>query len=398
MAFLTLRTASFRNLADAAVTISAKNVFLVGENGQGKTNFLEALYFCSYASSFRGVKDTEIAASGAADFSAAAELGTIQNNAANAVNGREFLRKQITVTAEKSRKSITVDGKKISDRRDLVETIPTVVFCHEDMEFVSGSQERRRWFFDQTQGLYDPVYLDDLRRYRRVLKTRNTVLKNAKTGGDFGKAAEILDALDPQLAEYGIRLMEKRKTAADRFSVIFSPLYREVSDIDGITVGYAPSWKIPSGESDSINDIVLNNLAKARAADMAQGITLSGPHRDRYLFIRNMPSGGRGDFSGNASTGQRRLLALLLRIAQARCFSDLTGKMPVLLLDDVLLELDGEKRRRFLSVMPGYEQAFFTFLPEEPYNDYFNSGDPSRGEASGTMVYHVRDGVIKPLT
>jgi DNA replication and repair protein RecF len=92
------------------------------------------------------------------------------------------------------------------------------------------------------------------------------------------------------------------------------------------------------------------------------------------------------EFSENASTGQRRLLALLLRVAQARCFSDYTGRAPVLLLDDVLLELDGEKRHRFLSVMPDYEQAFFTFLPEEPYKKY---------SKSTTLVYYVKDGVIK---
>ncbi|MCL1814204.1 MAG: DNA replication and repair protein RecF [Treponema sp.] len=365
MAFLSLRTASFRNLADAGINTSAKDVFLVGENGQGKTNFLEALYFCSYASSFRGIKDSDLARSGEESFSALAELD---------IPG------QITVKVEKSKKTILLDGKKIPDRKDLLETIPTVAFCHEDMEFVSGSQERRRWFFDQTQSLYDPVYLDDLRKYRHVLKTRNAVLKEAKTGSfagsDYRKPAELLDALEPQLAEYGVRLMEKRITAAERFSAVFSPLYEEVSGIAGIRVSYDPSWKLAHDKM-----AVINRLVERRAADLAQGITLSGPHRDRYLFLRD-PA---GEFSGNASTGQRRLLALLLRTAQARCFSGQTGKTPILLLDDVLLELDGEKRRRFLSVLPGYEQAFFTFLPEEPYKSYINST---------TMIYYVRNGVI----
>lgn len=135
---------------------------------------------------------------------------------------------------------------------------------------------------------------------------------------------------------------------------------------------------------------------ECRAADLAQGTSVTGPHRDRYLFVKNKTreshdmenaaaEGSRGDFSETASTGQRRLLALLLRVAQARCFSGMSGKMPVLLLDDVLLELDGEKRRRFLSVMPDYEQAFFTFLPEEPYNNYAKPG---------TLMYHVKSGRV----
>ena len=377
MAFLSLCTASFRNLADTKINTEAKDVFLVGENGQGKTNFLEALYFCSYASSFRGVKDSDLARSGTSaetDFSASAALGKLKNEESLFSSEQNiFFSGLIVVKVEKSKKTIMLDGKKILDRKDLLETVPVVVFCHEDMEFVSGSQEKRRWFFDQTQSLYDSVYLDDLRKYRRVLKTRNAVLKNAKTDGDYRKASELLDALDPQLAEYGQRLMEKRFTAAERFSGIFGPLYREVSGIQGISVSYMPSWK---------NEDIVRRLTEKRAADFAQGITLSGPHRDRYLYMKNE---NNVEFAGNASTGQRRLLALLLRIAQARCFSDFTGRIPVLLLDDVLLELDGEKRSRFLSVMPDYEQAFFTFLPEEPYKKY---------SKSDTLVYYVKEGVI----
>ncbi|MDR1930295.1 MAG: DNA replication and repair protein RecF [Treponema sp.] len=369
MAVLSLRTAAFRNLADADTETGAKNVFLVGENGQGKTNFLEAVYFCSYGSSFRGVKDSELVRLEERAFSAAARTGSFEDSS--------FLNRQISVKYEDSKKTISLDGKKIEDRRDLLEASPCVVFCHEDMEFVSGTQERRRWFFDQTQSLYDLVYLDDLRRYRRILRTRNAVLKEAKLNFDRSpRTMEVLDALDPQLAQYGFNLMEKREAAARRFSVLFGPLYEEVSGLGDIGVVYGPSWKC--GGPDEAAEL----LFKRREADMAGGLTLSGPHRDRYGFVRR-----GGEFAARASTGQRRLLALLLRAAQARCFSDMTGKTPVLLLDDVLLELDGEKRRRFLKTMPVYEQAFFTFLPEEPYQGYRDAD---------TLTYTVKEGVIGP--
>jgi DNA replication and repair protein RecF len=115
---------------------------------------------------------------------------------------------------------------------------------------------------------------------------------------------------------------------------------------------------------------------------MAAGTSLSGPHRDRYVFTC------RGaEFTAKASTGQRRLLALLLRIAEARRFSQMTGSNPVLLLDDVLLELDPEKRRRLLGVMPSYEQAFYTFLPEEQIDRY---------RKSDTLIYSVAMGNVTP--
>jgi len=236
------------------------------------------------------------------------------------------------------------------------------------MEFVNGNHERRRWFFDQTLSLYDPVYLEDLRRFRRVLKSRNTVLRDYAQKKQHG-AESVLDALDPQFAEYGLKLMEKRETAARDFSVIFSTLYEEVSGISGITVRYIPSWK-----SDSLP----SHLQERRSAEMSAGLSLSGPHRDRYQFTHN-----GADFTVKASTGQRRLLALLLRTAQARRYSQETRLNPILLLDDVLLEMDGEKRRRFLSVLPSYDQAFYTFLPEEPYQRY---------KKEDTLIYTVKNG------
>jgi DNA replication and repair protein RecF len=359
MFFSSLRITAFRNLVDAEILTGAKDVFLIGENGQGKTNFLEAFYFCAYASSFRTVRDSEIARNGEKDFSSKVKIAQSVND-------------EILVKFEKGKKSIFINGKHTEDRKELLSIAPSIVFCHEDMEFVSGSPERRRWFFDQTLSLYDPVYLEDLRRYRRVLKSRNTVLRDFAQNRNNGGVDQVLDALDPQFAMYGLKLMEKRETAAAQFSGVFGPLYEEVSGIAGINVQYIQSWR---NEKEA-----LSYLQEKRAADMAAGLSLSGPHRDRYVFAHN-----ETEFTGKASTGQRRLLALLLRTAQAKRFSQMTGLNPVLLLDDVLLEMDGEKRRRFLSVMPAYDQAFYTFLPEEPYKRY---------QKEDTLVYNVNAGRV----
>jgi DNA replication and repair protein RecF len=370
MAFSVLRTASFRNLKDAEVDVSAKDIFLVGENGQGKTNFLEALYFCSYASSFRGARDSEVACIGTKDFSA--EVRLLGKDFAGNVGAPYG---KILVKFEKGKKSVFLDEKQAGDRKELLEISPCIVFCHEDMDFVAGTPERRRWFFDQNLSLYDPVYLEDLRRYRKALKSRNILLRELRVDlGRSGSANDVLDALDAQLAVYGWQLMEKREESARRFSETFGPLYEAVSGIEGIAIGYTPSWNTKLSNTD----FLLTHLGERREADIAAGNTLSGPHRDWYGFTRL-----GSDFSSRASTGQRRLLALLLRIAQARRFSEMTGRSPVLLLDDVLLELDPKKRSRLLSAMPSYDQAFYTFLPEEPYDRY---------RKSDTLVYTMRDG------
>jgi DNA replication and repair protein RecF len=355
--FEAVRTISFRNLRDNEIKTGGKDVFLVGENGQGKTNFLETLYFCSYASSFRGVRDGELVRTGEKSCAVLAFL-------------EESFYKRLAVKYENSKKSINIDGKHLDDRKELLQIIPCIVFCHEDMEFVAGTPEERRRFFDQTQSLYDPVYLDDLRKYRKILKTRNIILKT-------GENIVILDTLDPQLAEYGLKIMEKREEAARHFSDIFGLLYQEVSGLDGIAVRYSPSWK------EKYTGGIIKLLEERREQERLMGVSLSGPHRDRYVFTRH-----GAEFAAKASTGQRRLLALLLRIAQARRFSHMTGRNPVLLLDDVLLELDSEKRRKFIEIMPEYDQAFYTFLPGEPYDRY---------RKSDTLVYRVAGGEISRI-
>jgi len=363
VSFALVRTVSFRNLADNETDIRGKDIFLVGENGQGKTNFLEALYFCSYASSFRGVRDKDLVRDGGKDCSAAVFFD-------------DSLYSNVNVAFKDGKKSISLDGKRLEDRKELLSVAPAIVFCHEDMEFVAGTPERRRWFFDQTRSLWDSLYLDDLRKYRHVLKTRNALFRRDGSSRPrlTAEISAMLDALDPQLAHYGLELKRKRLETAGEFSLVFEPLYREISGIARIGVKYLPSWK------DEELQTIIDLLCQRREADVSLGISLSGPHRDRYQFTREGE-----DFSGKASTGQRRLLALLLRVAQARVFSEKTGKKPVLLLDDVLLELDGEKRQKFLSVMPEYEQAFYTFLPGE-YQRYCNSG---------TIVYQIDSGRIR---
>jgi len=377
MIFSSVRTVSFRNLADAEVFTSAQDIFLIGENGQGKTNFLEAVYFCCYGSSFRGVNDSEIVHNNENNFSAAVK---ISEQTGSVTANENVLDGEVLIKFEKGKKTILINGKKAEDRKDLLSIAPCIVFCHEDMDFISGSPEKRRWFFDQVLSLYDPVYLDDLRRYRRVLKFRNATLRDYVMRRIDGNIESLLDAFDIQCAEYGTKLMEKRMEAVRLFSDLFGPLYREVSGIDGISVQYVPSWKPAEGGVCPAMEEAAAALAARRASDLNAGISLSGPHRDRYVF-----SCKRGEFTGKASTGQRRLLALLLRVAQARRFSEMTGKKPTLLLDDVLLEMDGEKRQKFLSVMPEYSQAFFTFLPEEPYQRY---------RKDDTLVYNVSGGVL----
>lgn len=325
----------------------AASIFLVGENGQGKSNFLDAIYTLCYGVSFRGAQD-----------SAAARLGTdswsLSGECYGIADGSETLPgSTLSIRWTQAGKAIRENDKPIIDRKRLVEANPAVIFCHDDMEFARGEPERRRFFFDQTAGLVSAGYIDLLRSYRRVLKSRNAALKE--------RMLDVLDVLDFQMATWGVALRGERARLVEYFDRIFAPRYEAVSLLgERIGVSYRPSWRIEENV-----DAVTARLGASRDRELTMGTSLSGPHRDRYRFDDSY-----GDFSTRASTGQLRLLALTLRIAQAEHYSALSGRAPVLMLDDVLLELDPDKRRRFMDNLPRGEQAFFTFLPGEPFGDY----------------------------
>jgi DNA replication and repair protein RecF len=349
-----LRTISFRNMEDGEIVTQAKNIYLTGKNGQGKTNFLEALYFCAYASSFRGIKDIGVIKNGEHGFSTQAYL-----------SGSEY--NEVFIKYSNGKKQITLDGKSV-DRKYILSVMPSIIFCHEDMEFITGSPERRRWFFDQNLSLIDSFYLEYLRAFRKVLKSRNCVLKDLQKG----KSIDLLETLDVQLVDYGIKLMEKRAAEAKLVCAILEPLYSAITGLDGVCLEYAPSWKTYDKQ------IILEMLLRHREREILFGLTLNGPHRDKYVFLRK-----NNVFDVNASMGERRILALLLRSSQAIRYREVVGSNPILLLDDVLLELDGEKRIKFIELMPEYDQAFFTFLPEEHYEHY---------NKNNTIVYCVNNG------
>jgi DNA replication and repair protein RecF len=356
MPFDSVRFSSFRNLEDAEVGTQAERVFLVGENGQGKTNFLEALYFLSFGNSFRGSVESEAVKHAAPSF---------------ALSGRIWASKgmppdDIDVSWQGKTKEIRRNGKTIRDRKELIELNPAIVFCHEDYSFAAGEPERRRFFFDQAAGLVSIGYIDTLREYRRILKQRNAALKDARS--------DLVTLLDIQLTDKGLDLMQARSKLRDEFDSRFALRFEAVSQIGAeVHISYKPNW---GTETDQ--DEILGRLASRRTEELALKTSLSGPHRDRWNFMQE-----GADFCATASTGQLRLLSLTLRMVQAEYYTAHTGRLPVVLLDDVLLELDRGKRRRFLDLLPPSGQAFFTFLPGESWEEY---------ATASSIVYEVRNG------
>ncbi len=369
MPFLSLTPFNFRNLNNSTIDLSAREVYFVGENGQGKSNLLEALYFSSYGSSFRTHTESEIIKNG--------EQSMKVHSIFTEENGNTHT---TAFVIENGKKRIEKDGKIIHDRKESINTMPCVLYNHDDLDFAIGAPERRRFFIDQSLTMYDVVYVDVLRRYKKILKNRNICLKE--------KNYSLLETYDFQIAQNGLEIIKKRKNAVFSFNQIFGKLYEQVTGISNVIIKYKPSWKktsnINAEESvygdikiPSIDDI-LEHLKSQREVEKIMCTTMSGPHRDKIIFERNGEP-----FVPVASTGQRRLLALILRNSQAQYYSQVIGKKPILLMDDVMLELDPEKREIFTSLLPEYDQLICTFLPGEIYNKF---------KREKTKVYEISEG------
>lgn len=356
MPLLSLNFKNFRNLENKSIDLLAKEVYFVGENGQGKSNLLEAIYMSSYGNSFKTHSDSEIVKYNNTNFFIKAFFKE-NDGISHTINTYYDSTKNIKKIIEKN-------GKKVKDKKEIINTIPCVLFCHDDLDFIVGEPERRRFFLDQSLTMYDIVYIDIIRKYKKILKNRNILLKE--------KNYETLDIFDIQLAEVGKEIIIKRKNAIYQFNRIFGNLFEKITGIEGVSIYYTPSWK-----SIEINEII-NFMKEKRDIDKIMNTTMYGPHRDKISFIKN----GK-QYIPSASTGQRRLLSIILRIAQSQYYSEITHKKPILLMDDVLLELDPDKRQKVTALLPEYDQLFCTFLPGEPYERY---------KKSTTRIFYIENG------
>ena len=357
MSLQTLKLTSFRNIRKAKLETEAKHIFLVGENGQGKTSLLESIYMLSYGSSFRTKNHKDVINNSNDE---AIVWGYIISDKEDRSIGINISRKE--------GKRIIVNKKEIRDRSNLIYFSPSITFTHEDLHFLDGSPVQRRTFFDQTLSLFNPSFIDLHRRYKRILKARNFLLRNL--------LFDQITVYDSLLLATGIEIQKQREKIIGQFAEVFRILCEKVGDIKNANLLYKPSW----GGTGKIED-GMEKLLSQREKDKHFKTTTTGPHRDDFIM-----SLGSKRFNTQGSTGQQRLASLILRIAQAEFFYKSTKILPMLLIDDVLLELDARKREAFLKHLPPHGQAFFTFLPDEPYHRY---------RFEHTIMYKVKLGEFK---
>jgi len=363
-----LSLTGFRNHTNTDLELRPGLTLFQGNNGQGKSNLLEAAYMLAIAKSSRASNDRELV-----NWSLAESGGHMQVLGVGR-EGDTTIQTQIdvdvTAAAGQSpagptgfRKGLRVNGIKRS-AIDFVGNLNVVFFEADDLEIIHGSPGRRRRYLDILIAQSDPTYLKSLQRYGQVVSQRNQLLRRIREGVAGEKE---LTFWDERLAYEGARVTDSRRRAVDGLNEHAVPAHSDLSDGESLKLEYRPRITASSGtgseqspdigsmNAEAIEQQIAKALPAVRRREIVQGATVVGPHRDDLIIL--LDDNPAGQF---ASRGQARTIALSLKLAEAIFVTRSTGRTPVLALDDILSELDPDRRIRVLAAASEHEQVLLT--------------------------------------
>ena len=319
-----LRLRDFRNYRYLDTDFEAGFQLILGDNAQGKTNILEAIYLLATLRSFRGVGGAQMIRHG--------ETGYFVGGNVVADASRD-----LALYWSPSKRRITVDKEGIKVLGDFLGCLRAVVFCTEDLQLVKGTARIRRRFIDLILTQTEPDYLAMLQRYARTLRSRNALLKRP----NFDPT--VMEGFSRELVKTGNEIMKRRKQLLPKISALARLAYRRISnDAEDLKVQYQPNVK---------EDFRLE-LNRSQARESRYRSTVVGPHRDEIGLLLDERSGAQF-----GSEGQKRSIVVSLKMAQAEFLTGMAGVPPVLLIDDVMGELDLKRRSGLLPLLERSHQA-----------------------------------------
>ena len=338
----------FRSWAELDLELTPGRTVFVGPNGFGKTNLVEALWYCATLGSHRVATDAPLIRAG----SERAIVSTIVVS-----EGRE-LAVDIEITAGRANKG-RLNRSPVRSTREILGAVRAVLFAPEDLALVRGDPGERRRYLDELATVRRPRIAAIRADYDKVLRQRTALLKSA-TGGRYRAdpgLLETLDVWDGHLAAHGAELMAARLELVNQLAPEVEKAYQLLAPASRpAAIAYRASIDLPEGSSDTevLAAALLAELARRRAAELERGMCLVGPHRDDLeLRLGEQPA------KGFASHGESWSMALSLRLASYELLRA-EGSEPVLILDDVFAELDNSRRQALAGVAAGAEQVLIT--------------------------------------
>ena len=322
MIIKSIELADYRNYGCLSLEFDRGTNILYGDNAQGKTNILEAIFVAATTKSHRGAKDKEIVAFGKEE----AHIRTYLE--------KEGLETRVDMHLRKSKsKGIAIDGQKIKKAADLMGLCNVVFFSPEDLGIIKNGPAERRRFVDMELCQLDSLYLYNLNHYNRIVNQRNKLLKDMYMNPDL---KETLGVWDMQLASFGSKIIQRRKLFGEQLNEIIYGIHRKLSgDREELAVHYEPDVEAEDFEE---------KLRANQDRDIRAKMTSVGPHRDDFSFII-----GDIDIRRFGSQGQQRTAALSLKLSEIELVKKIAKDAPILLLDDVLSELDSNRQNYLLG-------------------------------------------------
>lgn len=380
---------NFRSYTDCEIDFTDRVNLIVGENAQGKTTLLEAIYFLSTAKSHRTYPDNELIRYNESWFYLRGKIAAANGSDTNPESQIEPL-DLMTVEASNElsgKKRFKFNGVLQKKLSEWIGQFNVVFFSPESLTLVKGAPADRRRFIDLLISQIDSVYLNSIQNYQFALKQRNELLKQIRS-----KQAnpDFLDPWDDILIAEGISIIQTRVKMFVQLKAYVQAKHAELTgDREVLELKYQPSpEKIDGAPEQEATELFRQGLQSSRSYDILRGRTSVGPHRDDFKLILESQSAGAMYFQeakAFGSQGQQRTIALALKLGELELIRETTGKTPIVLLDDVFSELDGE-RSSFLFNLLGRlnAQTFITSTRQEAWG-------PELGDC---RVFTVHDGQV----
>ena len=333
MIIKSLELKELRNYETLNISFAPGINILYGDNAQGKTNILEAVYLSATTKSHRGTKDRDII-----------RFNMDEAHIRTYLEDKEGVETKVDIHLRRNKsKGIAIDGKKIKKASDLLGLLNVVFFSPEDLNIIKNGPGERRRFVDMELCQLDDFYLYNLNHYNKIVNQRNTLLKDLYFNPSL---KDTLNIWDSQLISFGSKVIERRASFIDQLNEIIGPMHEKLSGKrESLKIVYEPSVDI---------EIFEKALTESSQRDIRTKMTNIGPHRDDFVFMV-----GDIDIRRFGSQGQQRTAALSLKLSEIELVKKLTNDTPLLLLDDVLSELD-VNRQNYLLESIGDVQTIIT--------------------------------------
>lgn len=356
---------NFRNYGACNLDFSSMINVFYGQNAQGKTNILEAIFYSAFGMSHRTFTEEDLLKLGCKEMAVGVEYDSF--------SGLHEIKIKKFQQLGRNKKEIFLDGTKVKPKEHYG-SLNAVMFSPEDLQLVKGEPSLRRRFFDMQIAQTDPIYYDLLVKYNRVVQQRNKLLKEIRD--NEGSSAQ-LQPWNKEFIALATAIAKKRQLALEKLKVIAGEIYASITgNKEILTIKYelkANNGELlyPENDFEDWEIFYTQKLAERERIDILRGNTGIGSHRDDIVLLLNDMS-----LKSFGSQGQQRSGALALKLSQLEYVRREIGEFPILLLDDVMSELDNSRRAQLLMFIDGKVQTFITvndreLIPELAGNNYF---------------------------